>query len=150
MNTFRKSLLVTVLVAACFGCAAENSAKSPSPRESGSSTTESTSAPDDQMHAVSVSFRKSGGLKPVAERTVFAADVSPPAGYTASDVDKVLTAASDPRLEDLDMTPMPSDTCCDRQTYEVTITWADRSTRTFTTIDGIQQPKLFEDLLSML
>jgi hypothetical protein len=149
MKTFTKSLLVAVLVTSSFGCAAGNSAKSP-PAESSTSARSNTTAPDDQSRAVSVTFRKSGGLKPVDERTTFSADANPPQGYTESDVDKILTAASDPRLADLEMTRLPKDTCCDRQSYELIITWADGSTHSFATIDGLQQPKLIQDLFGML
>jgi hypothetical protein len=149
MKIFVKSLLVALVAGVCFGCASDNPSESPQPRSSSSPTTgPSTSSSDDQ--AVSVSFRKSGGLKPVDERSVFSADSKPPAGYSASDVDKILAVASNPRIRDLPTSRMPVDQCCDRQSYQVTITWADGSSRTLTTIDGVDRPQLFDDLLSAL
>ena len=47
-------------------------------------------------------------------------------------------------------TPLPKNPCCDRQEYTVVITYADGTTETFRTVDGLQQPAVFEDLLSML
>jgi hypothetical protein len=40
--------------------------------------------------------------------------------------------------------------CCDRQEYTVVITYADGTSETFRTLDGLQQPAVFEDLLGML
>jgi len=48
------------------------------------------------------------------------------------------------------LTPMPDDQCCDRVAYTVTIVTADGSTHTYQTLDGLQQPPVFERLLSAL
>ena len=45
---------------------------------------------------------------------------------------------------------MPANICCDRYVYIVSIQLADGTTKTFTSVDGLNQPKLFGDLLSRL
>jgi hypothetical protein len=80
------------------------------------------------------------------ERT-FSADAAPPHGYDQADVDHVLATAIAFTDAGVTLTDMPMDTCCDRYTYAITITYADGSSTTFETIDGLQQPKVFELLL---
>jgi hypothetical protein len=96
---------------------------------------------------VSVSLHRTGGLKPITVNRVFAADAKPPAGFDAADVASVLSAASRFTDADVHATPVPADTCCDRYTYELTITYADGSSESVKTIDGLQQPRLFQQLL---
>ncbi len=149
MKTLAKSVIVILVAVACFGCASDNPTEAP-PRDAPNSTTgHSTSAPEDQTQAVAVTFRKTGGLRPVDERTTFSADASPPAGYSQAQVDSILDAASDPAFKDLDMPKVPANACCDLQSYQVTIAWADGSSRTLATVDGLEEPKLFQDLLGM-
>lgn len=104
----------------------------------------------DPGQAVRVSFRKTGGLRPADETVTYAADGVPPSGSSRADVRAILGVASNPELRTVDLKPPPKNPCCDLQEYTVLITYADGSTATFRTVDGLQQPPVFEDLLSML
>ncbi len=81
---------------------------------------------------------------------MYSAERPPPPGTSQTDLDKILTAASDPALREADLTPVPKNPCCDLQSYQVTISYADGSSQTFRTVDGLQQPQVFENLLGML
>lgn len=136
---------VLVVVSACGtdsggddGTASSNSQSSTSPDES---------SDDSGSAVVSVSLHRTGGLKPVTVNRVFSADTAPPPGYDEGDVTAALAAASNFTRAGIQVTPVPSNTCCDRYTYDVTITYADGSSKRFTTIDGLQQPKVFAMLL---
>lgn len=156
MKTSVQFLVSFVLVATATGCAAEepvgdagdrrNETSRPStPPEQTTSSQEESS-----KQAVSVTFKRSGGLAPTDETSVFAADKPVPSGRTRQEVRAVLEAASDPELIEAELEPMPKDQCCDRQTYVVSITWDDGSSRTYTSIDGVDQPQVFEELLTKL
>lgn len=155
MKTLVQLLVSGVLVATAFGCAAndpkqDTAGDQPSDRPGSSSTPGQTTAPEQQgsKQAVSVTFRRSGGLKPTDETLVFAADKPAPSGRTKADVRAVLESASDPALIKADLEPLPKNLCCDRQTYVISIAWDDGSSRTYQTIDGVQQPQIFEEFLS--
>ena len=154
MTTFARALIVLLLCIA--GCADTDPSVDPSassgPEETSSSTPgsgpDSSPAPDsDGVDATSVSYTRSGGLRPTKLHVVFAADQPPPEGYTQADVDQILRTASDPRFRDLQMEPMPANPCCDLYSFNVTITWEGGQTRTFSSVDGVDQPALFDKLL---
>jgi hypothetical protein len=144
------AVAVLALTAACGSEESSPQAGTDTASTHTSSGTTSTSAGDGETQAVQVVLRRTGGLRPTQLTLVYAADTPPPGNATEADVHDVLAAASNPALHDADMTRVPKNTCCDRQFYSVTITYADGSTRTFSTLDGLQQPKVFERLLSML
>lgn len=48
------------------------------------------------------------------------------------------------------MTKVPAQACCDLQTYVVTVRYDDGSQRTYTSVDGLEQPRVFEKLLGLL
>ncbi|MBA3989458.1 MAG: hypothetical protein H0X54_00220 [Propionibacteriales bacterium] len=150
MNRIAQLFLSLVLAAAAAGCAAQDPSGGPSDRPTRISSSGPITSPEQQSskQAVSVTFRLSGGLEPTDETVVFAAGESLPSGRTKGEVRGVLEAASDPELVDVDMEPMPKDQCCDRQTYVVSIRWDDGSSRTYTSIDGLEQPQVFEELLT--
>lgn len=154
MKTSVQALVSFVLVAAATGCAAEQPVDGAGDRrnETSRSSTppEQTTSPQEESskQAVSVTFKRSGGLAPMDETSVFAADEPVPSGRTRQEVRAVLEAASDPQLIDAELEPMPKDQCCDRRTYVVSIAWDDGSSRTYTTIDGVEQPQVFEELLT--
>ncbi|MDQ3095787.1 MAG: hypothetical protein M3Q82_07500 [Actinomycetota bacterium] len=152
MNRIAQLLVSLVAAAAIAGCAAEDPAGGPSERPTPTSSSGPTTAPEQQgsKQAVSVTFRLSGGLDPTDETAVFATGGSLPSGRTRGEVRGVLEAASDPELVDVDMEPMPKDQCCDRQTYVISIRWDDGSSRTYTSIDGLEQPQVFEELLTKI
>jgi hypothetical protein len=138
--------LVCVLVLAGCGSTADQAADSSA---NGHSATRSTpQASGDAV--VSVSLRRSGGLKPVAVSRVFSAGHAPPQGFSKTDVDKVLRAAQAFVSAAPKIRPVPANVCCDRYLYIVSIELADGTSRTFTSVDGVNQPKLFGDLLSRL
>lgn len=62
----------------------------------------------------------------------------------------MLEAASAPELIAANMTKVPAQTCCDLQTYVVTVRYDDGSQRTYTSVDGLEQPRVFEKLLGLL
>ena len=151
MKRFAGLFASAVLTLALTGCAAESSnadnsgGDRPDPPETTSSQTTGSS---ESKQAVTVTFHRSGGLDPVNETFVFSADRPAPFGHSEAEVDDVLEAASDPALINADLVPMPKNQCCDRQSYRVTIVWDDGSSRTYDTIDGVEQPAVFEDFLS--
>jgi hypothetical protein len=146
--------LAVALVLTLTGCGSDDSGDS-----AGSTVHETSTAPDDSggsatpsdsERAVSVSYRQTGGLKGVDVQKVYSEDGPPPEGTSAAEVDQVLAAASDPALQDADLKKVPKYPCCDLQEYTVTVTYADGSSQTFRTVDGLQQPAVFEDLLRLL
>lgn len=146
--------LTVALVLTLTGCGSDDSGgsggstvheTSTAPSDSGGSATTS-----DSERAVSVSYRQTGGLKGVDVQKVYSEDGPPPEGASAAEVDQVLAAASDPALQDADLKKVPKYPCCDLQEYTVTVTYADGSSQTFRTVDGLQQPAVFEDLLRLL
>lgn len=116
----------------------------PAPRQSSAIADRSGSS------VMAVSYRRSGGLKAMTVSRVFRADAPPPQGFTATEVDGVLEAAQALVAAHAHVMPLPANTCCDRYVYNVTITLADGTTVTFTTVDGLQQPIAFDSLLSRL
>ena len=150
MKRLSQLLVPVVLVASIVGCAAEEPSDGPRDRPAPTNSSSPTTSPEEQgsKQAVSVTFSRSGGLKPTDETAVFAADSPLPSGRTRGEVRGVLEAASDPELIQVDMEPMPKDQCCDRQTYVISVRWDDGSSRTYTSIDGLEQPQVFEELLT--
>ncbi len=143
--------LALTLLLVTAACGSED--PTPAAGASGGTVTESTTAPttgSTDTQAVSVVFRRTGGIRPTTVNLVYAANREAPAGANSADVEAILEAASDPQLREAELTPVPKNTCCDRQEYVVLITYADGTTTSFRTLDGLQQPKVFEDLLSML
>ena len=134
------------------GGSADSTARETSvPDDSGGQTASTASAESsDADRAVSVSYRQTGGLKGIDVQKVYSEDGPPPDGASAADVDQVLEAASDPALQEADLKKVPKYPCCDLQEYTVTVTYADGSSQTFRTVDGLQQPAVFEDLLRLL
>jgi hypothetical protein len=106
----------------------------------------STSSTND-TGIVSVSLRRSGGLKPINVSRIFSTRTAPPKGYTAADVDQVIFAAQRFVGSGASVRPIVVSACCDRYTYAITIVWANGHSKTFTTTDGVAQPKLFDLLL---
>ena len=165
MNTFVRLLAPLALLAVLAGCADADPGDKPGDvGEPGSGSSPSTDAspsttgspdtgkpsPVPGKQAVSVTLRVEGGLRPTDETQVFASDEPPPPGHNAADVARALELASDPRLLDVAMTKVSKDACCDLQTYRVTVTYADDTSRTYLSRDGLQQPRPFEQLLSAL
>ncbi len=169
MNTCVRLLALVTLVAVLAGCAdadpgdrprgtpsdvGEPASGSSTSTDAGSSTTGSTdtseTSPAPGKQAVSVTLRVEGGLRPTDETRTFASDEPPPPGHSPADVARALDLASDPRLLDVAMTKVSKDACCDLQTYRVTVTYDDDTSRTYLSRDGLQQPRPFEQLLSAL
>ncbi len=150
VGLFASALITLALV----GCGAESSNDDNSgdngPGTPDNTTSSETTGSSESKQAVIVKFQRSGGLKPVDELLVYSQERPAPAGHSEAQVDAVLEAASDPALINADLKPMPKDQCCDRQTYRVTIEWDDGSSRTYDTIDGVDQPAVFEDFLSQV
>lgn len=156
------TLLVTVLAACNDGEAPEVVTMSTgTPTSTGGSPAERghtdhtvqpgyTTGSEPATEATKVVYEQSGGVAGIHVRVVVAASKPPPPGFTEEKVAAVLDAASNPALRRLQMTPLPKDTCCDRFGYDVTVTWADGSSRAFTTLSGVDQPPLFDDLLGTL
>jgi hypothetical protein len=105
------------------------------------------SPPHDFALADQVTVRKSGGLKPVREELVFAADKRAPRGFTQHDVQAILAAAADP---DLKTVPTPRDICCDQYLYRVTIVYPDTTSTTFTAVRGVGNSPAVEHLLTLV
>lgn len=111
-----------------------------------------TTSPDTTAgkEATSVTVLVSGGLRGDSARLVYSEGAQPPPGKSRAEVAAVLEAASAPELIAAEMTKVPAQTCCDRQTYVVTVQYDDGSQRTYTSLDGLEQPKIFEKFLGLL
>ena len=140
---------VVVIVLGVAGCG-----ESDEPRTSGQTSPEEsattdmrTTQPSEGAVATEVSYSRSGGIAGEQTSYTFTADEPPPPGFTAQQQDEVLDAASDPTLRDLELEPLPKDLCCDLFVYEVTITWADGTSGTFATADGVAVPPALDALL---
>ncbi|MGH3502912.1 MAG: hypothetical protein ACRDQA_18765 [Nocardioidaceae bacterium] len=142
------ALLVGVGAVACgSGTTSVGVSNNPEPSSGPPTQTTSTPTPTSAPTVVSVHLRRSGGFQPSKVSRVFAVHQPPPDGFTQQDVRRVLSAAAD--LKGVDVNPMPSNTCCDRYSYALVVTWADGSSRTYTTIDGLDQPPAFTRLLHL-
>jgi hypothetical protein len=150
MTTSRSLLVPLACVLVLSGCASQRPGASD---DSGGTTpvsasTTVTSAPGDSVAAVTL--RRSGGLKPVNVMRVFAAGQAPPKGYTAADVDRALGAAQAFLEAGGAVNPVDPNTCCDRYSYQVVISFANGTSTRFITVDGVTQPKPFDTLLRAL
>lgn len=166
MTTFRAAVTATLVVTVLGACAAGETPEVASvgngtPTSTGQSPAEPgrtghtgqpghTIESEPATEATKVVYEQSGGIAGIYVRVVVAVSKPPPPGFTEEKVAAVLDAASNPALRQLEMTPLPKDPCCDRFGYDVTVTWADGSSRAFTTLSGVDQPPLFDDLLSTL
>lgn len=132
-------------------CGSDTSAATGPGHSSGTTTTTSTSAAKPAGDRVaSVVLRRSGGLKPTPVTRVFTAGEAPPKGYTAADLARVLRAAQALVDSNQKLRPLPANTCCDRYVYSVSIKLADGTTRSYSSVDGLNQPHIFQVLLSRL
>jgi hypothetical protein len=111
------------------------------------STPGTLSPPHDFPAATKVTVVQSGGLKPVTVTHVFVPGQPSPRGFSPADVAAVLKAAADPALK----TPPepPSNSCCDRFVYRVTIRYPDGTSTTFTTVGGAPTSRAVTRLLSL-
>jgi hypothetical protein len=139
------AISLLAVFSAC-GSAGDDHADSTTPASSATGESADSAGPD----VVSVTLHRSGGLKPMTVTRVFTADEPPPDGYDPVDVRRVMAAADAFVAADADVNPLPSNTCCDRYTYAVTLQYADGTSRTFETVDGVAQPRLFARLLQAL
>lgn len=112
-------------------------------------TTSTSPDTDAGKQATAVTIRVTGGLRGADERRVYSEGAPPPPGHTRAEVSAVLEAASNPDLIAVTMTKVPPHSCCDLQTYDVTVQYDDGSQRTYTSEDGLEQPKVFEEFLGM-
>lgn len=147
MNKIARLLAVVSLLAVVAACGSESGDDDTAGQGTTSGTSEQPAA---DQSVVSVALRQSGGLKPVSVTRVFTADAAPPKGYSSADVDAAIAAAEAFTESGAEVTPMPQDTCCDRYEYDITITYADGSTTTVQTIDGLRQPPEVRALVSAL
>ncbi len=140
MITARNSYRVVVAVAlvALSGCATE-----PTDR---SGTGPAPSAEAD-VAATEVTYVRSGGLRGEVTSYTFAAGGAPPEGFTRQQQQRVLRAAAAPELRSLTPGAPPKTLCCDRFSYEVTVTWSDGQRRTFRSIDGVDAAPALAALL---
>lgn len=158
MNIILRTLPAALLLVALAGCGSADD-DAPDSVAQDSSTPSSSTDPSnpggdapaedgDSSTVVSVSFHRSGGLKPLKVDRTFSTDEAPPEDYSRLDVEKVIASAQ--KLLDAGVTlpEMPKDTCCDRYTYLIIVGLADGSSTTYTSLDGLQQPPEFADLLS--
>jgi hypothetical protein len=132
-------------------CGSDTPAGSGPAHSSGTTTTTSSSpAKPAGDRVASVALRRSGGLKPTPVTRVFTAGEAPPKGYSTDDLARVLRAAQALADSHQKIQPLPASTCCDRFVYSVSIRFADGSTKSYSTVDGLNQPRIFRVLLSRL
>jgi hypothetical protein len=132
------------------GCGSDTPAGSGPAHSSGTTTTSASQALPAGDRVASVILRRSGGLKPTPVTRVFTAGQTPPKGYTTEDLTRVLRAAQALADTNQKIRPLPASTCCDRFLYSVSIKLADGSTKSYATVDGLNQPRIFQVLLSRL
>jgi hypothetical protein len=142
------ALLCALLLSSCGSDTPAGSG--PAAHSSGATTTSASPAKPAGDRVASVVLRRSGGLKPTPVRRVFTAGQAPPKGYTTDDLTRVLRAAQALADSHQNIRPMPASTCCDRFLYSVSIKLADGSTKSYATVDGLNQPRIFQVLLSRL
>jgi hypothetical protein len=132
-------------------CGSDTSAGAGPAHSSATTTTTSTSpAKPAGDRVASVVLRRSGGLKPTPVTRVFTAGEAPPRGYTTDDLARVLRAAQALVDSHQKIRPLPASTCCDRFVYSVSVKLANGSTKSYSTVDGLNQPHIFQVLLSRL
>ncbi len=150
MKSLIRAVAPAVVLLALTSCAnAGNQADRPSHDTAPSTGSTSTAPTTDQpspANATRVVVVRSGGLTGERTTRTFAADVPPPTGYTRADVRSTLATASDPALVHLELS-RPDTFCCDRYQYDVTIGYADGSSKRFSTVDGAAWPPPFKALM---
>ena len=146
------ALAAVILTVSMTGCGSEDSGDSGDASPTVSESSPAPSGPSSEPGGVARRWRfvpEAGGLKPVDVRMTYPRTGRLPrcqrAGGRRCPRGGVRPCPARGRLE-----PVPKDTCCDRQEYTVLVTYADGTTETFRTLDGLQQPAVFEDLLGML
>jgi hypothetical protein len=133
------------------GCGSDTPAGSGPAHSSGTTTAAgASSAKPAGDRVASVVLRRSGGLKPTPVTRVFTAAEAPPKGYSADDLARVLRAAQALVDSHQKIRPLPASTCCDRFVYSVSIRLNDGTTKSYSTVDGLSQPRIFQVLLSRL
>ena len=148
MRLLVPSLLLLIPVTT--GCGSDATDGAGSPDSASPSQMTDTPAPAGGSEIASVTLDRAGGLRPTRVHRIFSADGSPPRGFTSADVDAALAAAQRFVASETSLAPMPSAPCCDLYTYTVTITHADGTSTSYQTVDGLGQPRAFENLLSAL
>jgi hypothetical protein len=144
-------LLALLCAVVLSGCASGNPAAGGETSAGTAGThAKTTAAPAVRGRVVAVSLRRSGGFVPRPLTRVFAAGEAPPRGFTGAEVKTVLRAAQALVDADLKVKPLPSNTCCDRYVYSVWVVLSDGTTKTYGSVDGINQPRLFTVLLRLL
>lgn len=66
---------------------------------------------------------------------------------TRAEVRRVLSLVSSPAFRSMQVPPVPSDYCCDRFAYAITVRYADGSVRHLATAAGLDWPAPLEQLL---
>jgi hypothetical protein len=111
---------------------------------------ESESPPSASQPATRVEYSRSGGIVGGEQATnTFVRGQAPPPGFTVAEQQEVLRAAAAPALRDLPAKKLPKDLCCDLFVYQVTVTWADGESRTYTAADGIDVAPALDHLLQV-
>jgi hypothetical protein len=157
MTTSRTALaaVAVALLVGLAGCAAEDDSGSQA-EGGGNGTTQPTGTPPStepttspvSPSAMRVEYSRSGGIAGGEQATyTFVRGQQPPPGFTAAEQREVLQAAAAPALRQLPPNKMPKDSCCDLFVYQVTVSWADGETRTFTTVDGMDVAPALDTLL---
>jgi hypothetical protein len=131
-------------------CGSDTPAATGPAHASDTTTTSASQAKPAGDRVASVVLRRSGGLKPTPVTRVFTAGQAPPKGYTADDLARVLRAAQALVDTHQKIRPLPVSTCCDRFLYSVAVKMANGTTKTYATVDGLNQPRIFQLLLSRL
>jgi hypothetical protein len=131
-------------------CGSDTPAGTGPAHSSGTTTTSTSPAKPAGDRVASVVLRRSGGLKPTPVTRVFTAGEVPPKGYTTDDLARALRAAQALADSPRKIRPVPASTCCDLFVYSVTIELANGRTKRYSTVDGLNQPHIFQVLLSRL
>jgi hypothetical protein len=148
-TTVKRTLAALVLLAGVAACGSTDPSGTTPSGPPTTSTGPVATPPHDFAMARSVTMIRSGGLMGGKTTVVFAAHRPPPDGFTATDVTAVLRAASSPLLKTRP-DPTPTNICCDRYVYLVTITWPDGTSDTLTTLDGSPQSPALTHLLRLM
>jgi hypothetical protein len=100
-------------------------------------------APADLPAVHQVTLTRTGGFFPRHEVLVVEAT------DTRREVAYLMALAASPEFRALKPSYLPSNPCCDRITSEVTVTYADGTTQTVVTMDGVEVPAVLTKVIQL-
>lgn len=107
------------------------------------------SPPPETARATGASLHTTGGVAGVD--TVASLTRSDPGALDATSSDRLFTLLADPSFAALQPSYLPSNTCCDHFQYDLTVSYADGSTKQVTALsDQKDLPPVLTEVLTLL